>query len=112
MIYLIDLIFKNGPIWNPETQSTAYPDKKMSGLEHIIINGNVSIEDAMEIHGNIRLAGMSIKENNDPYNKYGANVVFSLIIENKEIRDKIFDYLSTKIKNLSKIYEVDILKIN
>jgi hypothetical protein len=108
MSYTINFIFKDGTKWDQEVPSLIYPDKNCSGLEHIIMTGGMSLDTGIELLSSIKTLPVNIKEDDDPDNIYGANVVFHLGVANEELKNNVVKILEKTIRELTQEYTVSI----
>lgn len=107
-MYTVNFIFKGGAEWDKNSPSIVYPGRLKSGLEHLILEGAMSFDTAIEMLSYLRSLPITISEDVDP--KYpGASVVFHFDIESdEELKNNIVEFLESNRSDISENFEMSI----
>jgi hypothetical protein len=91
-MYKINYIFSGGEKWDSNAPSSVYPGKTQSGLEHLIIQGGLSLDVGIDLLSYLRTQPVNISEDLDP--RYiDAMIVFHFEVETENLKDTIVDIL-------------------
>jgi|694.fasta_scaffold68424_2 hypothetical protein len=91
-MYKINYIFSGGEKWDSNTPSLVYPGKTQSGLEHLIVQGGLTLDVGIDLLSYLRTQPVNISEDLDP--RYiDAMIVFHFEVETENLKDAIVDIL-------------------
>lgn len=108
-MYIINYIFEGGTKWNKEAPSAVYPGKTISGLEHLIVEGGLSLDAGIDLLSYLRSQPIKIYEDLDP--KYpDAMIVFHFEVDDSELKDRIVEILENNSSGVGEgfTYQVDV----
>ena len=87
-MYKINYIFNGGEKWDSNAPSSVYPGKTQSGLEHLIMQGGLSLDVGIDLLSYLRTQPVNISEDLDP--RYiDAMIVFHFEVETENLKDEI-----------------------
>lgn len=105
-MYTVNFIFKGSPAWDQNAPSDVYPGKRKSGLEHLIVEGAITLDAGIEMLSYLRSLPIDIYEDIDP-SYPGATVVFHFSVgPDVELKNNIVKFLESNRSAVSENFEM------
>jgi hypothetical protein len=95
-MYRIKVIWRGGPKWNPDESSFINAGKKKTAIEHLILTGGITIDDAVEAFDYFNKFSLNIRQEQSTDPKINWITIIDIATTDKEkdllIKDELLEY--------------------